>query len=42
MELNYFYIYDTTFLIKNDLTIKYSIEDMGQKKKIVNLEKILN
>lgn len=32
----------TTFLIKNDLTIKYSIEDMGQKKKIVNLEKILN
>ena len=33
---------DTTYIIKNDLTIRYTIENEKQKKKIVNLDKILN
>jgi hypothetical protein len=33
---------DTTYIVNNILTIKYSIENEGKKKKVVNLEKILN
>ena len=32
---------DTTYMVNNNLTIKYSIENEGKKKKVVNLEKIL-
>lgn len=32
---------DTLFMIKNNLVLKYTTEDKHQKKKVINLEKIL-